>query len=93
MSETEDAGDLAAQVRRRAGRAERWLREGDPTLLRQLAAVGVLGWVVVLPLLAGIAVGHWIDRTWHTGIVFTAALLLVGLSIGCWSAWRWMHGR
>lgn len=93
MSETEDAGDLAARVRRRAERAQRWLRDGDPTLLQQLAAVGVLGWIVVLPLLAGIAVGRWIDRMWHTGIVFTAALLFVGLSSGCWFAWRWMHSR
>lgn len=91
---SEDAErDLASRVRQRAGRAERWLREGEPTLMRQLAAVGVLGWIVVVPLLAGIAIGRWIDRAWHTGITFTAALLLLGLVLGCWSAWRWMHDR
>ena len=83
--------DLAATVRRRAGRDERGRREGEPTLMRQLAAVGVLGWIVVVPLLAGVALGRWLDRLWHGGITFTAAWLLLGLAIGCWSAWRWMH--
>jgi ATP synthase protein I len=85
--------DFVEQVRRRADRAERGAREGPPTLMRQLAAVGVLGWIVVVPLLAGVALGRWLDRLWHTGITFTAALLVVGLALGCWSAWRWMHGR
>lgn len=83
---------LLAQVRRRAARAQRRLREGEPTLARQLATVGVLGWIVVLPMLGGIALGRWLDR--HVlggGILFTAALLLAGLGVGCWSAWRWMH--
>ncbi len=94
MSEGEPSGfDLADRVRRLAERAQRGEREGPPTLMRQLAAVGVLGWIVVVPLLGGVALGRWIDRLWHTGITFTAALMLVGLALGCWSAWRWMHGR
>mgnify|MGYP000988011568 CR=1 FL=1 len=91
-SETESRpADLADEVRRRADRDERARREGEPTLMRQLAAVGVLGWIVVVPLLAGVALGRWLDHRWQGGITFTAALLLLGLVIGCWSAWRWMH--
>jgi ATP synthase protein I len=83
---------LLSAVRRRAGRAQRQLREGEPTLMRQLATVGVLGWIVVLPMLGGIALGRWLDRTvLGGGILFTAALLVLGLAAGCWSAWRWMH--
>lgn len=85
--------DLAGEVRRRAERADRWLRDGDPSLMRQLASVGVLGWLIVVPLLGGIALGRWLDRWLASGITFTAALLLVGLALGCWSAWRWMHGK
>jgi ATP synthase protein I len=83
--------ELAAQVQRQSERMRRWLREGDPSLMRQLAAVGVLGWIVVVPMLAGIALGRWLDRLLSSGIMFTAALLLLGLVLGCWSAWRWMH--
>ena len=92
-----DSGDrdeeLLAQVRRRAQRAQRWLREGEPTVARQLAAIGVLGWIIVLPLLAGIAAGRWLDHRLASGLLFTGALLLLGLFVGCWSAWRWMHDK
>lgn len=66
-------------------------RDGEPSLLHQLASVGVLGWVVVVPTLLGIALGRWLDAQWATGITFTAALLMVGVVLGGWSAWRWMH--
>jgi ATP synthase protein I len=85
--------DLLAQVRRQSDRMQRWLRDGDPSLMRQLAAVGVLGWIVVVPMLGGIALGRWLDRWLGSGIMMTAALLLLGLVLGCWSAWRWMHDR
>jgi ATP synthase protein I len=85
--------ELLAQVRRQSDRMQRWLQRDDPSLMRQLAAVGVLGWIVVVPMLAGIAIGRWLDRWLGSGILLTAALLLLGLALGCWSAWRWMHGR
>ena len=88
-----DDGQLLAQVRLRSRRARRWLHDGPPTVARQLAAVGVLGWIVVLPLLAGIAAGRRLDRWLGSGILFTGALLMLGLVVGCWSAWRWMHER
>lgn len=89
----EDASDrlLLDQVRRRASSTQRWLREGEPTLARQFAAVGVLGWIVVIPALLGIWLGRALDRWLSTGITFTAALLLLGVLLGGWSAWRWMH--
>lgn len=83
--------DLAARVRTQVGRIEQGRREGQPTLMRQLAAVGVLGWLVVVPLLGGVALGRWLDHRLGTGIMLTSALLLVGLVIGCWSGWRWMR--
>ncbi|MBX3611074.1 MAG: AtpZ/AtpI family protein [Hydrogenophaga sp.] len=85
--------ELARQISGHRERAELSRREGEPSLMRQLAAVGVLGWMIVLPALGGIALGRWLDRLWHTGLTFTAALLLVGLALGCWSAWHWVHTR
>lgn len=88
----DDTGSaLLKQVRRRAGSAQRWLREGDPSLARQFAAVGVLGWIIVIPALLGVWLGRWLDSWMSTGITFTAALLLLGLLLGGWSAWHWMH--
>jgi ATP synthase protein I len=88
-----DEHDLLARVRQRGERTRRWLREGEPGLGRQLAAVGVLGWIIVAPLLAGIALGRWLDRIFATGITLTGAFLVAGLATGCWSAWKWMHEK
>ena len=85
--------DLVASVRRRTVRSERAQREGEPSFGRYLAQVGVLGWTIVVPTLLGMFLGRWIDQRLGTGIFWTGPLLMLGLSIGCWAAWRWMHGR
>jgi ATP synthase protein I len=53
--------------------------------------IGALGWLVVIPTLVGILVGRWLDRLWETGIMWTAALLFVGLVAGCTLAWKRIH--
>jgi ATP synthase protein I len=85
------ADELAAGARRRRERWHRGLREGEPTLARQFARVGVLGWMIVVPALAGVFVGRWLDRSAGTGVFCTAPLLLLGLAAGCRAAWKWMH--
>ena len=77
-------------VRLRGERHRRWLREGDPSVARRLAQIGVLGWIIVTPMLIGIFIGRWLDRTFHSGLFWTAPLLMLGLALGCWSAWKWM---
>ena len=93
-TEADDSSSaLLEEVRRRAGRTRHWMQEGEPTLTRQLAAVGVLGWIIVVPALLGVLLGRWLDGKMASGIMFTAALLLLGVLLGSWSAWRWMHDR
>ncbi len=87
----EEQDPLAQSVRIRGERHKRWLREGDPSVARRLAQIGVLGWIIVVPLLLGVFAGRWLDRTFGTGIFWTAPLLLLGLALGCWSAWKWMN--
>lgn len=89
----EHSDGLAKGVRVRSERYRRWLREGEPTVARRLAEIGVLGWIVVVPMLIGTFAGHWLDRRLGTGVFWTAPLLLVGLALGCWSAWRWMKSQ
>lgn len=97
MSEEEDAAHkkdpLTANVRKRATRHRNWLREGEPTIARRLAQIGVLGWIIVLPTLLGILIGRWLDETSGTAIFWTAPLMFGGLILGCWSAWRWMNSE
>lgn len=54
---------------------------------RAVALVGVIGWTVVLPMLAGVALGTWIDQTWPSQYSWTLMLLTGGLGLGCWTAW------
>jgi ATP synthase protein I len=65
-------------------------RERRPFLRawRAVATIGLIGWSVVLPMLAGIAVGTWIDRRWPSRFSWTLMLLVGGLGLGCISAWN-----
>ncbi|WP_299697557.1 AtpZ/AtpI family protein [Hydrocarboniphaga sp.] len=78
-------------VRRRLRVHRRWQRDGEPSLARQFARVGVLGWLIVVPTLGGILIGRTLDARFGSGIFFSGAWLLAGLCLGCWSGWRWMR--
>ena len=93
MSDRPPTDHLLDSIRRRSARHERARREGEPSFGRYLAQVGVLGWTIVVPTLLGMFLGRWIDQRLGTGIFWTGPLLIVGLAIGCWAAWQWMHGR
>ena len=90
-TDPEDPDRLVQGARLRSERHRRWLREGEPSVARRLAQVGVLGWMIVVPMLLGTFIGRWLDTRWHSGVFWTAPLLLVGLAIGCWSAWKWIQ--
>jgi len=83
---------LEAAVRTRQTRRERWQREGERSMGQNLAMIGTLGWTIVLPTLAGIFVGRWLDRDFNMGIFWTLGLLAAGLALGCTLAWKRMHG-
>lgn len=83
---------LEAAVRTRQTRRERWQREGERSMGQNLALIGALGWAIVLPTLAGIFVGRWLDRYFNMGIFWTLGLLVAGLALGCTLAWKRMHG-
>lgn len=82
---------LVTSIRQRSARQDKARREGEPSFGGYLAQVGVLGWTIVVPTLLGMFLGRWIDHRLNSGIFWTGPLLLIGLAIGCWSAWRWMH--
>jgi ATP synthase protein I len=90
---THDPDGLRKSVGKEAERRRTWLREGEPSFGHYLAQIGILGWTIVLPALLGTFLGRWIDRGLGTGIFWTAPLMMLGLGVGCWTAWRWMHGR
>jgi ATP synthase protein I len=84
---------LVEEIRKHRARRDRWLREGDMSVGRRLAQIGVLGWIFVVPTLAGLFFGRWLDAQFGTGIFWSAPMMLLGLCIGGWTAWKWMNAR
>jgi ATP synthase protein I len=82
---------MADAARRRQERRTRWLTEGEPSVARFVGQIGILGWIIVTPTLIGVFIGRWLDHTFSTGIFWSAALLVLGVVAGFWSAWKWMH--
>jgi ATP synthase protein I len=91
MTVPEEQDPLVKGVRLRGDRHQRSLREGDPSVARRLAQIGVLGWIIVTPMLIGIFVGRWLDGRFNSGLFWTGPLLVLGVALGCWSAWKWMQ--
>lgn len=89
--EPDEADALVRGARLRAERDRRARLAGEPSVASRLAQIGVLGWMIVLPALLGVLLGRWLDRSFGTALFWTAPLLLLGLAVGCWSAWRWMQ--
>ncbi len=90
-TEPESPDGMADAVRKEKKRQREWREEGEQSVIRFVGQIGVLGWMIVIPALIGLFVGRWIDQKLGTGIFWSAPLLFVGVVIGFWSAWKWMH--
>lgn len=84
---------LAEAARRAAGRSRQGLEDPEPSLGARLGQIGILGWTIVMPTLLGLFLGRWLDKTFDTGVFYSAPLLMIGAAIGFWSAWKWMHSH
>lgn len=79
---------MRRSVAARRTRREEWERHGERSLGQNLALIGSLGWLVVVPTLAGVFAGRWLDRAFASGIFWTSALIFLGVVAGCWLAWK-----
>ena len=83
--------ELAQAVERARRRHEHWLQTGAWPLGRALAMMGRFGWSIVAPILLGAFVGRWLDRTFQTGVMWTAGLVMAGAALGFWAVWKAMQ--
>jgi ATP synthase protein I len=90
-SERPDDDPLVKQTRLRRDRHDRWLRTREMSVGRRLAQIGVLGWIFVVPTLAGLFFGRWLDARFASGIFWSAPLMVLGVCLGGWTAWKWMN--
>jgi ATP synthase protein I len=78
---------IAAKARRKS-QARRLAGQGTWT---GLGLMGVIGWTVALPTVAGALIGVWIDSRYPGQYSWTLMLLASGLVFGCLGAWRWLR--
>lgn len=86
-----DEHELEKAVRIRKERRDLWMREGERSIALNLAMIGALGWTIVIPSLGGLFLGRWLDQAFSSGVFWTLGLLVLGLTLGCWLAWKRMY--
>jgi len=82
--------DLAGQVGAKAKRKLRARRHTAAGIWFGLGMMGLIGWSVAIPTLIGAALGLWLDQRYPGSRSWTLALLVTGLAIGIFNAWRWI---
>jgi len=86
-----DRRDEAEAIARKARRMQEARGKRRPSPWFGLGMFGMVGWAVAVPLVAGTALGVWIDRRWPGEISWTLTLLLAGAVLGCFNAWYWVR--
>ena len=71
--------DGARMARRETGHRSFW---------RSLSVIGMVGWPIALGSVGGTLAGRYLDTRFETGIRFTLMLMMVGVLLGCFAAWR-----
>jgi ATP synthase protein I len=90
---TAEERELEQAVERAHSRREHWLRTGEWPMGRALAMMGRFGWTMVAPILMGVFVGRWLDRTFNSGVFCTAALVFLGATVGFLAVWKRMNSE
>jgi len=81
----------ASEIKRKAARKLKARSENRRSILFGFGMFGLIGWAVAIPTLIGAALGQWLDRIAPSSFSWTLALIVAGVCMGCWNAWRWMN--
>jgi len=88
-----DEREMEEAVKQAHSRREYWLKNGEWPMGRSLAMMGRFGWTIVAPILIGAFVGHWLDRTFYSGVFWSATLVFLGATLGFWAVWKRMSNE
>jgi len=88
MPEKRDEGDLTNTVRKHRRRHIQGLKFAEGSIFHDLAWMGGIAWLIVIPLLMGAFIGRMLDRLFGSGITMSAAFIVIGACVGGYLAWR-----
>ena len=80
--------EFELRVHRQCRRMQAGRKEEESSLWQYLGLLGMVGWSIAVPVALGALAGRWIDSAYETGDAWTFGLLLLGLGVGCFNAWR-----
>ncbi len=83
--------EIEKRVASQEARKLRARNETQQTVWFGLGMFGLIGWSVAIPSLVGVAIGLWIDSRWPSRFSWALMLLIGGMALGCWNAWKWIH--
>ncbi len=89
-SKSSNTSDFSKQIGIKTQRKLRARRNLTPGVWFGLGMMGIIGWSVVIPTLLGAALGIWLDGYYNDQHSWTLALLIAGLTLGCFNAWYWV---
>ncbi|MGZ4965411.1 MAG: AtpZ/AtpI family protein [Limisphaerales bacterium] len=81
------------EIGRQEERKLRTLQRLHEPLWLGFSVMGVIGWGIVVPSLAGLALGAWLDSTHPGKHSWTLSLFALGLLIGCFNAGYWVNSE
>jgi ATP synthase protein I len=85
--------NLDREVERQARRMQKADRE-RPTIVGQTVYVGTLGLLIVLPMIGGAYLGHWLDGLVQGySIRWTVSLILLGVFVGGTNVYLFIRDR
>jgi ATP synthase protein I len=82
--------NFSRAVATQAARKLRAQRGATKSVWFGLGMSGLIGWSVTVPTLIGAALGIRVDKHYPSRFSWTLMLLLIGLIIGCFTAWHWV---
>lgn len=82
--------NFSQQVGEMAARKLKAQRHVSKTVWSGLGMMGLIGWSVAIPTLVSTAFGIWLDEQYPSKNSWTLTLLIIGLCLGCFTAWRWV---
>jgi len=83
--------EFQKNIKKKATILEKWRKKG--LFWGTLAAIGTVGWMIVLPAVIGGYLGKFIDEEYNSPgeISWSITFLLIGLGIGIYSVWRFFY--
>jgi len=78
------------EIKRKQKKRQKAEKEKYRSMWFGLGMFGVVGWLVMIPVIIFTAIGIWIDSAYPGPVSWTLILMFTGLILGLLNAWIWI---